>query len=65
MLLAVFLLCLLGGSTLTTSALSPVAPGQQPLQHLAPQIASYQMNVRLDPATKTVSGSSCGVAASG
>jgi hypothetical protein len=55
-LLAVFLLCLLGGSTLTTSALSPLAPMPQQLQQLAPSIASYQMNVRLDPATKTISG---------
>src|SRR5258707_15621433 len=54
--LAVFLLCLLGSSTLTTSALMPLAAGRQQPQQLALNVASYQMNVRIDPATKIISG---------
>jgi len=55
-ILAVFLPCLLGSSTLTTSALVPLDPGRPQPQQLAPNVASYRMNVRLDPATKTISG---------
>ena len=55
-LLAVFIFCVLGSSTLTTSARVPLDPGRPQPQQLAPNVASYQMNVRLDPAAKTVSG---------
>jgi hypothetical protein len=54
--LGVFVLCLFGSHILTASALAPLVPIPQLQQQLAPQTASYQMNVRLDPVTKTISG---------
>ena len=45
---------LLGSGALPASAAVPTAPAAQ--QPEAPEIASYVMNARLDPAAKTVSG---------
>jgi hypothetical protein len=51
----VALLVLMLGSTLSAAAPVTLRPAQQGQQ--APQIASYRMEVRLDPTAKTVAGS--------
>src|SRR5688500_10799659 len=55
-MLLVLLLVILS-SALSASAAPPRSPASHPpAQEHAPQITSYRMNVRLDPASKTVSG---------
>src|SRR5262249_52342615 len=56
-LLGLLLAIVLGSNTPTTPKYGAAAPTTRPvLQGHAPQIASYRMDVRLDPAAKTVSG---------